>query len=368
MRVLAVMASGAVGGGANHLRLLLPALTRMGVEIQAAVGSNGPLAMQLGAAGIATETVNLMRSRVDPRAPLALAALLRRSGADLVHYHGTRAAFFGSLARRFAPPIPAVYTVHGLAYSKRVRGLRKLLPLLAERIACAGTAQVVSVSAPDLDDLIQHGFVALSRATAIENPVDPQHFMVGSRAATRALLGLASDDPALVTVARLVPQKAVDVLIDAVGRCQRPLQLVIIGDGPLRAQLEAQAAASKAPVMFIGERDDVARLWPAFDAFVLSSRWEGEPMAMLEAMAAGLPCVATATRGSALALGDEGHLVPVDDPGALAAALDDIVALDPTVRSALGLRLRLRVHQRNPEKIAARLLTVYRRALNSSSC
>jgi glycosyltransferase involved in cell wall biosynthesis len=364
MKLLAVMASGATGGGASHLRLLLPALAAQGIEVRAAVGTDGPLAEVLAAAGIQTDVLDLMRSRIDPKGPFALAALARRRAPDLVHYHGTRAAFFGAVARPLGRRRPAVYSAHGLAYRQSSGRLRALLLMAAERLACAAADHVISVSRPDLVDLTERGFVRPEHVSHIENPVDPLHFAPGMRETARRVLGLAERAFVAVSVARLVPQKAVMDLVLASAACRRPLEIVVIGDGPERGPLEAEAAARQAPVRFVGERRDVPALWPAFDAFVLSSHWEGEPMALLEAMAAGLPCIATDT-GAAhdLLAGGAGRLVPVGRPMELAQTLDGLSGLSPHERRALGAEARSRVALRTPARIAARHIEVYEEVL-----
>ena len=176
------------------------------------------------------------------------------------------------------------------------------------------------------------------------------------------------------TVARLVPQKAVGDLIEAVARIALALEgssampiLVVVGDGPMRADIErrARTGAGGARVLLLGERGDVPQILPAFDVFALSSHWEGEPIALLEAMAAGLPCVATATEGAREILGDDsssGHLVPVGDVDRFADALASLLR-DAGARKALGAAARDRVRSRTPEAQAARLADVYRQIL-----
>jgi glycosyltransferase involved in cell wall biosynthesis len=344
--------------------LLLPELRRLGLEVHAAVGGDGPVAGELAAAGLATTALDLMGARMSLRGPWQLAALQRRLRPDLVHYHGTRAAFFGALARPVVPRVPVVYTAHGLAYRNPSLGPRRALLVAAERIACAGAAHVVSVSRPDLDDLVERGLVRPGQGSHLENPVDPRHFAGGDRAAARARLALPPDAFAVLSVARLVPQKAVGDLLEALALTRHPVELVVIGEGPERPRLEELARAQRVRVRLVGERRDVAVLWPAFDAFALSSHWEGEPMALLEAMAAGLPCVATATAGAQSLLTDTpAHLVPVGDPAALARALDELAGRDPAARAAEGAALRDRVRSRRPETIARRLVEVYERLL-----
>ncbi|MEO8138310.1 MAG: glycosyltransferase, partial [Gemmatimonadota bacterium] len=168
-----------------------------------------------------------------------------------------------------------------------------------------------------------------------------------TRAEARVALGLPADAPVLGWVGRLSPEKGADLFLAALARLQRPGVLAaIIGDGRLRPSLEAQARTLGISdrVRWLGLVPDAGRLTAAFDSFVLSSRTEGTPIALLEAMASGTPVVATAVGGVPdILVGDrEAILVPSEDPAALAAALaavlDDRAA---AARRAGAARTRL---------------------------
>ncbi len=380
------MASAARGGGAAHLLDLLPALGRDGWDCEAAVGRDGPLGAELATLGIPVHHVDLMARRLAPVRALRLARLTARLAPDIVHLHGTRTAFFHAVGaavrrgavwrdRREGPPV--VYTVHGMAYRKDAGRIDRQVSLWAERVACRGAQAVISVSRADLTDLERRGFVGRGRGFHVANAVRTPAGGGGGRADARRRLGLAADALVIGTVSRLVPQKAVGDLVDAVARiapgfggATGPPALVVVGDGPLRTDLDrrVRAGTNGARVMLLGARADVPQILPAFDVFVLSSHWEGEPIALLEAMAAGLPCVATATEGAREILGDDassGCLVPVGDVAALGDALTGLLR-DPGARDALGAAARARVRGRTPEAQARRVAAVYRRLLGSS--
>ena len=387
MRVLHVMASSARGGGAAHLVDLLPALRRAGWDCEAAVGRDGPLGGDLAAAGIPVHYVDLMGRRLAPLRALRLARLTAGLGPDVVHLHGTRTAFFhavGAAMRRVAGRRrgrrgpPAVYTAHGLAYRKEAGWLERRVSLGAERVACRGTEAVISVSRADLADLEGRGFLGGRPGFHVANAVRLPAAAAADRSSARRRLGLPDGALVVGTVSRLVPQKAVGDLVDAVARIAPgfrgspgPLTLVVVGDGPLRADLErrVRAGTNGARVMVMGARGDVPQLLPAFDLFVLSSRWEGEPLALLEAMAAGLACVATATEGAREIFGDDAssaRLVPIGD----AARLGDAVARllrDGPAREAMGAAARARMRSRTPDAQASRVVYVYRRMLAARS-
>ncbi|MCY3932101.1 MAG: glycosyltransferase [Acidobacteria bacterium] len=382
-RVLHVMASGARGGGAAHILDLLPELRRIGWDCQAAVGSDGPLASELEALGVPVHPLDLMGRRLGfgrVREAVRLMRTARSLQADVVHIHGTRAAFFHAAARaavREGPERPSVvYTAHGLAYRKEAWAGERVVSLLAERIACRGADAVMSVSRADLDDLERRGFLGRRPGFHVRNAVRLSEEAGPRRAEARRRLGLPSDGPVVGTVSRLVPQKAVDDLIEAAGAAQSirsadgpPITLVVVGDGPLRSELERRISAEGAAVcgagvrvMLLGTRDDVPDVLPAFDLFVLSSRWEGEPIALLEAMAAGLPCVATETAGAREILGgspEAGRLTPVGDAGALGRVIADLIG-DRGTAEALGAGARELMRTRTPRAQALRVAEIYR--------
>ena len=386
MRVLHVMASAARGGGAVHLLDLLPALRGAGWDCEAAVGRDGPLGAELTSLGIPVHHVDLMGRRLAPLRALRLARLTARLAPDVVHLHGTRAAFFhaiGAAVRRgtaWRPgrgSPPAVYTAHGLAYRKAAGRIERQVSRLAERVACRGAAAVISVSRADLADLERRGFVGRGRGFHVANAVRVAPVDGESGAVARRRLGLPQDARVVGTVSRLVPQKAVGDLVDAVAGIARgfrdssgPPTLVVVGDGPLRAALDRRVGegAGGARVMLLGARGDVRQILPAFDVFVLSSHWEGEPIALLEAMAAGLACVATATEGAREILGGDsscGRLVPIGDVAELGETLAGLLR-DPAARVTLGAAARARVGKRTPEAQAGGLAGVYRRLLAAS--
>ena len=336
MRILHVMASGARGGGADHLLGLLPALAAQGLDCSALVGSDGDLAARLRAAGIDCGSLDLMPGRLDPRAAWRLWRRVRASGAERVHYHGTRAAFYGALPGFVGRPWRQLYTAHGLAYRKEHLAWRRHLFTAVEALACRGADRVLSVAAADLESLRGNGCLAATAGLHVPNAVNSTSFRPATaarRAAARARLGLPAEGLWIGTTARLVPQKAVADLLAALA-LQPALRLVVLGDGPLRSQLAAHPAVRSGCARLLGARDDVADCLPAIDVFALASHWEGEPIALLEAMACGLPWVASRTAGAAelAAASGTGVLVDVAAPAQLAAALTELLADRPARR------------------------------------
>ena len=369
MHVLHVMASAARGGGAEHLIGLLPELGRVGVTCSVVTGYDGPLAEQLRSEGIEVQQLDLMARRLDPIALYRLRGLVQEIAPDIIHYHGTRAAFSGALVRFLGRGglAPSVYTAHGLAYRQNRGRWEELVFCAAEGIACRGAHEVLSVSREDLRDLQKRWLVPDGSGVHVPNAVDCARFeSAPGRAEARRRLGLPDGTFVVGTVSRLVRQKGVDVLIDAVAQVP-DARLVIVGDGELREVLEARAAPLMDRVVFLGARGDVPELLPAFDAFVLSSRWEGEPISLLEAMAVGLPCVATGTAGALEIIdsGVTGLVCDIDSVMGLATCLRELRA-DPKLRQRIGLAGQEAVSMRSYACSAQRIFEVYRGIAGSS--
>jgi glycosyltransferase involved in cell wall biosynthesis len=166
------------------------------------------------------------------------------------------------------------------------------------------------------------------------------------RHSARRTLGLPRDGFVVGWVGRLIKVKGGDLFLRALATLpDMPLLATIIGDGPERMALESQAASLglREGVRFAGQVDNAAHLFSAFDLFVLSSRSEGTPIALFEAMAAGVPIVATRVGGVPDVLSEtEAYLVPPDDPGALSRAIRAVYS-DPDEGRQRGARARGRL-------------------------
>ena len=212
-----------------------------------------------------------------------------------------------------------------------------------------GATGVIAPSAAIKNELLQAGF-SRERIVFFPNAVDVNRFRPVTsfeKAEAKSALGLPKDTAVIGTVARLVRRKGIDVLLRAFGmvRHSHPVHLLVLGDGPLGEELRALAHELRIEglVSWLGFQADPVKSLQAMDVFALSSRLEGSPNAVLEAMAAGLPIVATTIGGviDLLEEGSSGFLIPPDDPEALAAALDRLLKNAP-LRADLGYGARKR--------------------------
>lgn len=256
--------------------------------------------------------------------------LLSRLGPEIVHTHGYRTdVLAGAVAGTLK--MARVSTVHGFTGGDWKNRMYEFLQLRAFR----RYESVVAVSEPLATKLAGRG-VPRSRISIIPNAFDGASLRL-SRTEARHLLGLPSPERVLGWVGRLSREKGLDVLIDALPLLgDTPFTLSVLGDGGELSALKAQAAALGvgARIRWHGLTPDAGRLYCAFDVFVLSSRTEGTPISLFEAMAAEVPVVATSVGGVPQVLREtEGHLVPPVSPAALAGAIRAVLSDDGTARA-----------------------------------
>jgi glycosyltransferase involved in cell wall biosynthesis len=261
--------------------------------------------------------------------------------------------------------VPLVVTVHtSLRHTFTAAGVRaRLLKLLGGRIeswACGSAAGVV-VLTPRLARRLTDGGVPAGRVHVIPSGVVPADF------AARAPDPFADRPrPRVLFLGRLARQKGAETLVAAAALMREPAEVLMVGDGPERARLEAAVASAGLGdrVHFAGFRPhhQVAAILRHADVFAAPSRYEELGTVLLEAMAAGRPIVASRTGGIPDAVGEAARLVAPGDPRALAEAIDDLLAR-PREAAALGALASERAQAYDWEALAAQVLDVYRLAL-----
>jgi glycosyltransferase involved in cell wall biosynthesis len=333
-RLVYVVTLAEVGGAQSYVRDLLAA-THEDFEVSLAAHGNGPLrdaAAQLGVPFIPLRHVRRALSPIhDPLGLLELTLLFRRLRPDLVHLNSSKAGILGRLAAGLARVPIRVFTAHGWAF-KATSGLGAQLYLWADRVVRPLTTMVICVSQTELRAGLAARTCTAAKATVISNGVDMDAAPKRRQHEPGAI--------EIVSVGRLAEPKDFSTLIEAVARLEPgAVRLRVLGDGPLRASLEAQIAdrGVSAAVELVGEVADVRPYLGSSDVFVLSSRSEGMPLSVLEAMAAALPVVATAVGGlnEVVLDGETGLLVGAGSAEELANALTRLIG-DPGLRERLG--------------------------------
>jgi len=315
-------------------------------------GSSSPLVDQLGAAGVPIRLLACGRHYLRERRELM--RVFEASRPCIAHTHGYRPDVQAGAAARLAG-VASVSTVHGFTGGDIKNRVYERL----QRRALRRFSAVVAVSRPLVDRLARAG-VPGDRIHLVPNAYRSEADIL-PRGAARAQLGLPDEPGTFVIgwVGRISQEKGADLLLEAMVRMRsRDARAVFIGDGPDRAALESRAAALGVAdrIHWLGTVPGVARCYRAFDCFALSSRTEGTPIVLLEAMAAGVPVVAASVGGVPdVVSSQEALLVPPEQPDALALALDQ-VASDPAASAARAARAAIRLQS---ERSADRWLAAY---------
>ncbi len=316
----------------------------------------GVLAPQLAARGVIVESLDCP-DLPKGRTLFRLIQHLRRLRPHILHTHNAGPHLFGAVAARAAGIPVVVHTKHSRNQPGRLRSVAW------NRLATALSDCIVSVSEATAEAARCVEHVPAHKLRVIRNGIDlaafpaRAHFTGPERrpAIHVARLQQIKDQPTLLRAVRLV--------VDA----EPAFQLMIVGDGPARAELRALSKHLELDghVQFLGERDDVSDLLASASLFVLSSLSEGLPVSLLEAMATGLPAVATDVGGNReiVVPGETGLLVPAESPPALADAMRTLWA-DPDRARRLGAAGRQRVEQEfDMRQVAARYEGLYQELL-----
>ncbi|MHC5210222.1 MAG: glycosyltransferase [Planctomycetota bacterium] len=350
LRLLHVITTLGVGGAEKHLLLLARGLAERGHAVRIAwLKGQGELAPAFAQAGLATERLGGAADaggEVRPwAAKRALARLVREWRPDLVHTHLLKADALGALAVRGVPLVSSKHNDE--------RALLRWPVSVVHGVLARRVARTIALSDHVAAFTARHGRVPAGRITRIYYGIDPAAWRPGrSREAVRAELGLADEAPVLICVGRLAPQKDHTTLLRAMTRVSPDGQLLVVGgdpfgDGEARLAAQVDELGLGGRVHLLGIRHDVPDLLAASDLFVLPSLWEGLGLVFLEAMAAGLPVVATRVSAvpEVVEHGVTGWLVPPADPEALAAAVGAALR-DPRAREAAGRAGRERLAAR----------------------
>jgi glycosyltransferase involved in cell wall biosynthesis len=338
IRVLRIIARLNVGGPAIHASLLTDRLDPSRYESTLAAGAVEPtegdyLALQGRTLPRLVEVGGLgreIRGAQDLAALAALVRLVRRLRPHIVHTHTAKAGTLGRLAAWLCRVPVVVHTYHGHVLRGYFSPAKTRAFAAIERALARVTDALVAVSPRVRQELLELGIGRADRFEVVPLGLDLEPFASAERrrGELRRELGLDAATPLAGIVARLVPIKAHEILLAAarlLADRPAPPRVVIAGDGERRAELEALAAADglRGRVHFLGWRADLPRIYADLDVVVLCSRNEGSPVALIEAMAAGRPVVATRVGGvpDVVIDGESGLLVPEDDAPALAQAI-----------------------------------------------
>lgn len=353
MRIVHVIAGLGVGGAEHFLRrLILSAQAANGAEhLVISLTTVGEVGLQLREAGVPVEALDMHSVLSVPTTLLRLKRRLAALRPDIVQGWMYHADLLGGVAARWAGQGRVVWGVRG---SELVAGTPATTR--ATRWCCAR----LSARVPDVivcaAEAGRRAHVALgydaTRTRVIPNGFDDDAHHATSRTSSsvRGELGWSAEVPVIGVIGRFHPAKGIDHFVQAAGLLRRKLpeaRFLMLGRGLTTANTELMqwvgASGAGSQMALLGERTDVPRCLAAMDVLVLSSRAEGFPNVVGEAMTAGVPCVVTDVGDARLLVGDTGRVVPREDPVALADGVLQLLSQSPADRASLGDRAKARI-------------------------
>jgi glycosyltransferase involved in cell wall biosynthesis len=290
--------------------------------------------------GVDVHVLSSLARRVHALADLVafveLLRLFRRLHPAIVHTHSSKAGILGRWAAWCARVPVIIHTIHGYGITPaQPLWLRRILILL-ERMTGWITTHWIAVAQADIEKGIEWGLFDRTQVSVVRPGIDPQPFQTGIdatiRQALRAEFGVGPADYLVGTVACLKPQKAPEDFVAVAKQVCEAVpnaRFVLIGDGDLRTRIESliEAKGLRARLHLAGWRRDISTVMKLFDAFLLTSHWEGLPRVLLEARTIGLPVVATRVGGveEVIVQGRHGWLSNAGDIAGLSAHLIQVL-------------------------------------------
>ncbi len=340
IRILQLLVSTSPGGGPKHVYDLVRHLPKSGFEFVVGAPRDGLFFERFQGLGI--PVIEIPLGYVGVGQLFATVRLIRGFSIDLVHTHGKGPGLYGRLAARWLG-VPAVHTFHGIHY-RSYPAIAQRLYLALERRLSRFSRAIINVSASqEAEGLGLHLFRS-EQSVMIVNGVDFEEMdrLLCRSAIHRESLGLGPDHFVLGCVSRFDPVKRLEVLLAAHRDLQERIPrvaLVLVGGGGEEDRIRrlSHRMGLKERVIFTGFLEDPARIYPALDLYLSASLKEGLPLALVEAMGAGLPVVATDVPGhrDVIVSGQSGLLVRPEDPGAMSLAIAALWA-DPGRRATLA--------------------------------
>ena len=371
--VLAELAgSSAYGGGERYLELLCDRLDRARYRALLICPEPGPFVGRMKERGVETHLVHLA-PLFNPLALWRLTRLLARERVTILQTHGARANFYGRIAGRLAGVPVIVSTVHNSLKDYEVTPLKRWLYTFLLRLTLPLVHRIICVSDATRWDLIDECSAASAKTQTVYNGVDPSAFpSQPDRQKFRQELGM-TQGPVLVTIGRLTEQKGHRYLLRAFPDLLNTwpqLCCVFVGEGELQDALHRMAIdlGVERACRFVGGREDIVDILAAADLFVLPSLSEGFPFVVLEALAMGLPVVASRVNGVPELIEDHktGLLVSPRDPQSLAKAIRKVLS-DPTVASRMGAEGRAVVQERfTVDRMVANTTAIFDAAMQNA--
>jgi glycosyltransferase involved in cell wall biosynthesis len=335
LRVLLTIDEASLGGGQMHVLLLAKYLCEANFDVEIATEASGWLVDEARNLGLIVHQIAIS-NKFRWQSFRHIHQLLSNGQFDVLHTHGGTAGFWirmvaAGLKRR--PVI--VHTYHGLHYLNVLEGSGQAIPQTIKRAIFKRidrsllryTDRIICVCKSDYEKAISAGVAAIDRTSIVYNGIEIDKFSSPlDRAIARQIFNLDPTEFVFGNVGRLHEQKGHKFLLQALAKMNAHARLMIVGDGRLRDELMSLVEQLEISdrVSFLGARADIHEFLSAIDIFIMPSLWEGQPIALLEALAIGKPCIASDVDGipEIIVDGANGYLVSPKDVAGLATVMD----------------------------------------------
>jgi glycosyltransferase involved in cell wall biosynthesis len=338
IRILLAIDDASLGGGQMHVLLLAKYLKAASFDVEIATAASGWLVDEAVKLDLVVHQIAIANS-LRWQSFDDMRQLLRSQKFDVLHTHGGTAGFWVRLVvAGFKNRPVVVHTYHGLHYLHISQSLgwniqakvKREIFRRIDRLLLTYTDQIICVCRSDYQKAIEAGVADSAQTSIVYNGIEIDKFSSPlDRIITRQLFGIDSTEFVFGNVGRLHEQKGHKFLLKAFAKIRNIARLIVIGDGNMRDELMilADKLAISNRVLFLGARADIHEFLSAIDVFVMPSLWEGQPIALLEALAIGKPCIASAVDGipEIITDGINGYLINPQDIETLANIMDDAI-------------------------------------------
>jgi glycosyltransferase involved in cell wall biosynthesis len=329
IRVLEIINNAVIGGGPIHVLLILKNINREIFEPWSICSKEGDLITDFEEYSAQHHYISISK-KPNIFSVIKLYRLIKQNDIQMVHTHGGVAGLWGRFAAFFVPGVKTVYTLHGIHYLNYKSTVLRYFHILIERFWAKFTDAIICVADSEQRKANENRLFPPEKGVIIRYGIDfkPPAVSGTDLMNFKKSIGCDENTTLLLNVARLHRQKGQPWLLEAYRDVVREIpntRLLIVGDGPERAAIGQQIRELKLTeqVLLLGFRQDVHDLLAFADIFVLSSLWEGLPLAIIEAMGMGKPIVSTNVDGIAEIIEDQqqGLLVAPRDSQGLAQAM-----------------------------------------------
>jgi len=372
MRVLQLIDDASLGGGQMHVLLLAKYLQYGNIEVAIATEPNGWLVDTSQKLDIAIHPIAIS-NKLTWQSFRNIRQLLDSQKFDIIHTHGGTAGFWGRLVAASLKKRPViVHTYHGLHYlnisqvaAKAIaQKFKRAIFQKIDRFLLNYTDQIICVCSSDYEKAIAAKVATPSKTSVVYNGIEIDQFSKPlDRANARKIFDIAPTEFVFGNVGRLHEQKGHKYLLEAFAKVSDRARLLIIGDGDLREELVALAEKLQISdrVLFLGTRTDITEFLSAIDVFVLPSLWEGQPIALLEALAIGKPCIASSVDGipEIIKNGVNGYLVNPTDINELTRIMNLAIANPELLQKSAASRISSIDPKFSAQNMAAEIANIY---------